>query len=158
MKKWFSSFSSSESLEKLHQLGAEIQSGGNQSLMMQYQAGIPLSETEDFPFVLGLLPWRHQVDIVSKCKTLDEAIFYLRESVFEGWSRQTLNNALKSNLYESSGKAISNFPEYLPEAQCRLAQEITKDNYDFGFITVPVDYKEEHLEAAVERNITRFLR
>ena len=36
-------------------------------------------------------------------------------------------------------------------------REITKENYDFGFITVPVDYKEEHLEAALEKNITRFL-
>lgn len=38
-----------------------------------------------------------------------------------------------------------------------MAQEITKDNYDFGFITVPLNYKEEQLEAALEQNITRFL-
>lgn len=31
-----------------------------------------------------------------------------------------------------------------------MAQEITKDNYDFGFVTVPADYKEEELEAALE--------
>lgn len=68
-----------------------------------------------------------------------------------------MDNSLKANLYKSQGKAISNFPEYLPEAQCRMAQEITKANYDFGFITVPVDYKEEQLEEALEHNITRFL-
>ena len=38
-----------------------------------------------------------------------------------------------------------------------MAQEITKDNYDFGFVTVPVNYKEEQLEAALEQNITCFL-
>lgn len=68
-----------------------------------------------------------------------------------------MDNSLKANLYKSHGKAISNFSEYLPEAQCRMAQEITKDNYDFGFITVPVNYREEQLEAALEQNITRFL-
>lgn len=107
--------------------------------------------------MLELVPWRHQVDIITKCKSIDEAIFYLRECILGGWSRQTLGNSLKANLYKSHGKAISNFSEYLPEAQSRLAQEITKDNYDFGFITVPVNYREEQLEAALEQNITRFL-
>lgn len=96
-----------------------------------------------FPIVLGMIPWGHQTDIVSKCKSVDEAMFYLRECILGGWSRQTLDNSLKANLYKSHGKAISNFQEYLPEAQSRMAQEITKDNYDFGFITVPVNYKEE---------------
>ncbi len=56
----------------------------------------------------------------------------------------------------SKAKAISNFPKYLPEAQSRLAQEITKDNYDFSFVTVPENYQEEQLETALEQNITRF--
>ena len=38
-----------------------------------------------------------------------------------------------------------------------ISAQITKDNYDFGFITVPNDYREEQLEAALEKNITRFL-
>ncbi len=74
-----------------------------------------------------------------------------------GWSRQTLDNSLKGDLYKTRGNAISNFPDYLPEVQSRLAQEITKDNYDFGFVTVPLDYKEEQIEEALEQNITRFL-
>ncbi|MDE6377484.1 MAG: PDDEXK nuclease domain-containing protein, partial [Duncaniella sp.] len=109
------------------------------------------------PTVLGIVPWRHQTDIVSKCRTVDEAVFYLKECVLGAWSRSTLDHALKADLYSSQGKAISNFAEYLPEAQSRMAQEITKDNYDFGFITVPVNYKEEQLEEALEKNITRFL-
>lgn len=93
-----------------------------------------LTGEQSFPMVLGMIPWGHQTDIVSKCKSIDEAIFYLRECILGGWSRHTLNNALKANLYKSHGKAISNFREYLPEAQSRMAQEITKDNYDFGLI------------------------
>lgn len=153
MKKWYQCFSSKESLEKLHQLGAELHQRGNYGLMKLHQLGAE----SDFPSVLGLVPWRHQVDIVTKCKSVDEAVFYLRECILGGWSRQTLDNSLKANLYKTHGKAISNFPEYLPEAQSRLAQEITKDNYDFGFVIVPVNYKEEQLEAALEQNITRFL-
>lgn len=157
MKKWYLFFSSPASIEKLHQVGAELLRTGGQSVTKLHQLGAVLDSDTTFPVVLGLVPWRHQVNIITKCKSIDEAVFYLRECILGGWSRQTLDNSLKANLYKSHGKAISNFPEYLPEAQSRLAQEITKDNYDFGFVTVPVNYKEEHLEAALEENITRFL-
>lgn len=155
MKGWYLYFSSTESLKKLHQLGAELQCFDNKAITKPSQLGTEIDS--EFPLVLGLVPWRHQTDIISKCKSIDEAIFYLRECILNGWSRQTLNNSLKANLYKSQGKAITNFPEYLPEAQSRMAQEITKDNYNFGFITVPLNYKEEQLEAALEQNITRFL-
>ncbi len=155
MKKWYLFFSSLDAVEKLHQLGGELQNSNIERFIKLRQVGGEIEP--DFPLVLGLVPWRHQVNIITKCKSIDEAVFYLRECILGGWSRQTLDNSLKANLYKVQGKAISNFPEYLPEAQSRMAQEITKDNYDFGFVTVPVNYKEEQLEAALEQNITRFL-
>ena len=155
MRKWYLFFSSSEAIAKLHQVGAELQQTTFQRIINQKQVGGEI--VSNFPLVLSLVPWRHQVNITTKCKSVDEAVFYLKESILNGWSRQTLDNALKANLYKTQGKAISNFPEHLPEAQSLMAQEITKDNYDFGFVTVPADYKEEQLEAALEQNITRFL-
>lgn len=155
MKKWYLFFSSSEATEKLHQLGGELLNTNPQRIIKLHQLGGEIDA--DFPLVLGLVPWRHQVNIITKCRSVDEAIFYLKECVLNGWSRQTLDNSLKANLYKNQGNAISNFPQYLPEAQSRMAQEITKDNYDFGFVSVPADYKEEQLEVALEQNITRFL-
>lgn len=155
MKKWYLFFSSPDAVEKLHQLGGELQNSNIERFIKLRQVGGEIEP--DFPLVLGLVPWRHQVNIITKCKSIDEAVFYLRECILGGWSRQTLDNSLKANLYKVQGKAISNFPEYLPEAQSRMAQEITKDNYDFGFVNVPVNYKEEQLEAALEQNITCFL-
>lgn len=157
MKQWYLYFSTTMAKEKLSRLVAELQKVESTYLINVPQSVAVLNEEVCFPAVLGMIPWGHQTDIVSKCKSLDEAIFYLRECILGGWSRQTLDNSLKANLYKNHGKAISNFPEYLPEAQSRMAQEITKDNYDFGFITVPVNYKEEQLEEALEQNITRFL-
>lgn len=157
MKQWYLFFSTTEANEKLTQLVAELQKVESPYLINMPQTVAVLNVESSFPIVLGMIPWGHQTDIVSKCKSVDEAMFYLRECILSGWSRQTLNNSLKANLYKSHGKAISNFREYLPEAQSRMAQEITKDNYDFGFITVPVNYREEQLEVALEQNITRFL-
>ncbi len=157
MKQWYLFFSITEAHEKLTQLVAELQAAESPYLINVPQTVAELDGVRCFPLVLGMIPWGHQMGIVSKCKSIDEAVFYLRECILGGWSRQTLDNSLKANLYKVHGKAISNFPEYLPEAQSRMAQEITKDNYDFGFVTVPVNYKEEQLEAALEQNITRFL-
>ena len=137
MKKWYLFFSSQDASEKLHQLGGELQQTNIQRIIKLHQLGGEI--VSNFPLVLSLVPWRHQVNIITKCKSVDEAVFYLKESILNGWSRQTLDNALKADLYKTHGKAISNFPEYLPEAQSRMAQEITKDNYDFGFVTVPAD-------------------
>lgn len=157
MKQWYLFFSTTEAHKKLTQLVAELQTAESPYLINVPQTVAELYGVRCFPLVLGMIPWGHQTGIVSKCKSIDEAVFYLRECILGGWSRQTLDNSLKANLYKVQGKAISNFPEYLPEAQSRLAQEITKDNYDFGFMIVPVNYKEEQLEAALEQNITRFL-
>lgn len=38
-----------------------------------------------------------------------------------------------------------------------MTQEITKDTYDFGFLTLPDGYDEEKLETELEKQLTRFL-
>ena len=133
---------------KLQQVGAEISE--NQKL---HQAGAEI----EFPAIFGFVPWRHHVEIVTKCKTMEEALFYVRKTIEESWSRSTLVDCIKANLYQSSGNALTNFAEKLPAIQGKLAQEIVKDTYDFGFLSLPVGYDEEELEDALEQNITRFL-
>ena len=133
---------------KLQQVGAEISE--NQKL---HQAGAEI----EFPAIFGFVPWRHHVEIVTKCKTIEEALFYVRKTIEESWSRSTLVDCIKANLYQSSGNALTNFAENLPAIQGKLAQEIVKDTYDFGFVSLPVGYDEEELEDALEQNITRFL-
>ena len=133
---------------KLQQVGAEISE--NQKL---HQAGAEI----EFPAIFGFVPWRHHVEIVTKCKTIEEALFYVRKTIEESWSRSTLVDCIKANLYQSSGNALTNFAEKLPAIQGKLAQEIVKDTYDFGFLSLPVGYDEEELEDALEQNITRFL-
>ena len=97
------------------------------------------------------------MEIVTKCKTIEEALFYVRKTIEESWSRSTLVDCIKANLYQSSGNALTNFAEKLPAIQGKLAQEIVKDIYDFGFLSLPAGYDEEALEDALEQNITRFL-
>ena len=84
---------------------------------------------------------------------MEEALFYVRKTIEESWSRSTLVDCIKANLYQSSGNALTNFAEKLPAIQGKLAQEIVKDTYDFGFLSLPVGYDEEELEDALEQNM-----
>lgn len=78
-------------------------------------------------------------------------------TIKEGWSRNTLMNCIKGHYYENLGGAITNFADKLPSPQNELAQAITKDTYDFGFISLEDGYKEEALETELEKQLTRFL-
>lgn len=116
-----------------------------------------VSEGEIFPLAFSFVPWGHHIKIITKCENIDEALFYIRKTIEEGWSRQTLDNCLHAKLHKTQGGAISNFTDYLTPEQSRLAQEITKDSYDLGFIALPEEYEEAELEDELEKNITRFL-
>lgn len=83
------------------------------------------------------IPWGHIKLIVDKCKDNPEKVlFFVDEVIKNNWSRAVLLNFLETNLYERQGKAISNFRTTLPSYTGDLAQEITKDPYNFDFITV----------------------
>lgn len=168
MKQWYAFYMNADS-QILHQLGAEIQSSENQDKVKMHQLGAELTDlslyqysdleiSEDFPLSFALVPWRHHVEIITKCKTIKEAIFYIRKTIEQGLSRSALINCIKSNLYEHQGKIVNNFTEHLPTLQSKLVQEVLKENYDFGFATVGHEvYDEAELEEALTRNVTDLL-
>ena len=160
MKKWYSFYANE--IEKLHQFGGEfdndtdikrIEQLGHIDFEKLHQVGGEI----DFPMMFAFVPWRHHVEIITKCKSTEEAIFYIKQTIKEGWSRRALINCIKADLYHSKGGAVTNFAKKLPNIQGKLAQEITKETYDLGFISLPPEYEEDDVEEALEKNITKFL-
>ena len=68
-----------------------------------------------------------------------------------------LLNWIDTNLYERQGNAVTNFKTLLPTPESDLAQEITKDPYNFTFAGVKGKYNEMLLKNALLNNITKFL-
>lgn len=162
MKQWYSFYA--DSLAKLPQFVAEIRSTDYQvnKKLSQVVAEIRPNdsidqEDNDFPALFALVPWGHHVEIIAKCRTIEEALFYIVKTISGNWSRNTLMNCLKADYYHTAGGAITNFSETLPSPQNELAQAITKDTYDFGFLSLDEGYKEEALEIELEKQLTRFL-
>ena len=145
MKQWYSFYTQGDT-QILQRLGAEIT---DEKL---YHVG------KEFPLPFALIPWRHHVEIITKCKSIDEALFYVGKTIEQGLSRDALINCIKANLYKHQGKIINNFTEHLPNLQSKLVQEVLKENYDFGFATVNHEiYNETELEESLTKNVTDLL-
>lgn len=165
MKKWYTFYSSNA--QKVQQLVGLFEKSEAYNALKLQQIGAVLSEDAEklgkpvgelaFPPLFAYVPWGHHIEIVTKCKTVEEAFFYLQKTIEEGWSRSSLQNYMRAELYKQTGKAISNYTEKLPLKQAQLANAITKDTYDFSFVSLPAEYDETALETALEDNIGRFL-
>ena len=103
------------------------------------------------------IPWWHNVVIISKCKDVTEALYYVNKTMEQNWSRNVLVHQIESGLYQREGKAVSNFNETLPAPQSDLAQQLIKDPYTFDFLTLTEAYNERELEKALTDHITKFL-
>ena len=167
MKKWYLFYADGDAEEKLQRAVGELQSSVNQAVIKLQQSVGEIqhlvSKTNNeigmaFPQPFALVPWGHHVDIITKCKSIDEALFYVGKTIEQGLSRNSLANCIKANLYEHQGKIINNFSNHLPALQSKLVQEVLKENYDFGFATVEHEiYDEAELEEALTKNVTDLL-
>lgn len=105
-----------------------------------------------------MLPWGHQKLLIDKfSKEPKKALFYAAQSIENGWSRDTLHNFIDSDYYSRQGKALTNFTKTLPDTMSDLAQELTKDPYNFAFTGITGKYNEKVLKDALLGNITKFL-
>lgn len=164
MKRWYLFYTEKATSQILQRAVEEMQLSINQfSKKLQRPVGEIQEEKlyqigEEFPLPFALVPWGQHIEIIVNCKTLDEALFYVRETIEKGLSRPALRNVIKAKLFEHQGKIVNNFSEHLPALQSKLVQEVLKENYDFGFATVGHEiYDEAELEDALSKNITDLL-
>lgn len=125
----------------------------------------PVAKDERHPQLLDNIladlfsvPWGHHKLMIDKCRNNPEkALFFVHQTVQNGWSRDMLLNFIGTDLYERQGKALTNFNRTLPEETSDLAQELTKDPYDFAFTGITGRYNERLLKDKLLNNITQFL-
>lgn len=164
MKKWYLFYTNQNSSLKLQRFVGELQFSVKQvNLRVQQPVGEIVKQSvldfsEEFPLPFALVPWGQHIEIITRCKSLEESLFYIQQVIENGLSRPALINCIKANLYGHQGKIINNFTDYLPALQSKLVQEVLKENYDFGFATVEhAMYDEAELEESLTKNVTDLL-
>ena len=166
MKKWYCFYTRKGANQILYQAGRELAKTKSSRLdrekLQQPVAELDMAKLHqvgaELPAIFAGIPWRHHVEIITKCKSVDEALFYIKKTVEQGMSRAALINCIKADLYSHQGKIVNNFTEKLPDLQSKLVQDVLKENYDFGFATVGHEiYDEAELEEALTKNVTDLL-
>lgn len=132
----------------MHILGAEIISNDKISDILENNGMLP---------IFGIVPWKHHLVITSKCKSINEAFYYIKRIIDEGLSKRELEDIIEADDYSKYGHATTNFSTQLPVQQSQLAMNVLKDPYRLDFLTLERGYNERNLEDAIAKDITRFL-
>ena len=103
------------------------------------------------------IPWGHNIVIITKCKNLPEASYYIQNTITHNWSRSVLVHQIESGLYKREGKAVNNFAATLPKPQSDLAKQTLKDPYIFDFLQLTNEYDERDLENGLTQHVSKFL-
>ena len=161
MKRWYAFYNERVAIRQRvvdeigHQGGDELSMTIRQRVIDE--KGQRFVDQLEMPEIFGRVPWGQHIDIVSRCETMEEAMFYIQQVVDGGWSRPKLNTNIDKQLYKSQGAALTNFEHTLPDSQSQLAKELLKDPYHFEFLSMKEEYEEQDIEDALVSNVTRFL-
>ena len=105
---------------------------------------------------LLLLPWAHNMALLRE-KNLEARLWYMVQTLDQGWSHDRLVEQIKFNANASHGKAVTNFAAHLPAPQSALAQETIKNPYLFDFMTLETPFRERELETGLVAHMEKFL-
>jgi predicted nuclease of restriction endonuclease-like (RecB) superfamily len=107
--------------------------------------------------LLWMIPWGHHALLLAKLAEPGERIWYMQQTLANGWSRNVLALAIERRAHQRHGKAITNFAQLLPSPQSDLAQQTLKDPYIFDFLTLERPFRERELEVGLIQHLEKFL-
>ena len=103
----------------------------------------------------------HHMEIIFKCKTLEERQYYIRRCAAEFWSVDTLRNHIEAQDYVKNGNSPCNFNRTIPDKLlAQAALRSFKDEYLLDFINVESDdpeYDERVFSKDLIANIQKFI-
>ena len=108
---------------------------------------------------VALLPWSHNLLLMTYNLSPEYIIFYANEVIEKGWSRDMLKHALKSeyHLTIQPVEQFNNFTTTLPAQQAAYANEVFRSSYNLGFVDAAEPLRELDLERRLLHKITTFI-
>jgi len=134
----------------LVQLFDGLSTNGSKKEIVQHDVGLIES-------IIFKIPWRHNIEILNKCKNIDEAMYYIKQTIVNNWNSDTLALNIKTDLYKRDSKSINNFKITLPKPQSDLAIQTIKNPYVFDFLAFDKPFVERDIEKKLVDDITKFL-
>lgn len=104
---------------------------------------------------IGVLPWAHVIVLLDKLSDRPTRDWYAARA--GSWSKAQLVHHIANRLHERQGAALSNFGRTLDGADAEIVKRITRDPIVLDFVQLTEASKERDLEAALLRDIQRFM-
>ena len=133
--------------------GVENQALIAEEMMKKYH---PFSELEMTWSDFMSISFTHHTEILSKTSTIEERAYYVHQAAKNHWSKYTLREQLKADLYHHQSQLPNNFAQTLSsKLQSVKAIEMFKDEYMLDFINVEQlgEHDEDIDEAVIEHEI-----
>ena len=122
-------------------LAAKLENG---TLEIRQSAADELGQFDRGAFLS--IGFTHHIIIISKCKTLEERLFYIRRCAAGFWSKDALKRHLAANEYATEGHAVNNFALTIPDdKQVGRAVQAFRSEYLLDFVNI-VDLNETEEE------------
>ena len=107
--------------------------------------------------IVSEISWTKNYAIMEKCKDPMERIFYIKATRRFGWTKDVLINNIENKAYERYLTNQTNFDDAVAEKYRLQAKLAIKDEYNFDFLEVGTEHSEAELEAAIMKNLRKFL-
>ena len=107
--------------------------------------------------LVAQIPWGHNILLLDKVKDFDSRIWYIQQTIKNGWSRSVLLHEIDNELHKRQAKAVTNFQKTLPLIHSDLANQTLKDPYCFDFLSLREKFDEKELEDGLLDHIQKFL-
>lgn len=105
----------------------------------------------------------HHIEILSKCKTFEERLYYIEKTARNFWTVETLKQHIKAEDFLHDGKSVNNFVLTIPdEKQVSRAVRAFKDEMLLDYINIEdadenEDIDERVIEQGIIQNIKKFI-
>lgn len=116
-----------------------------------------VSQLENVKRLVSQIPWGHNILLMQRIKEKAIRIWYIEQTIQNGWSRDILGLMIKSAVHLRQGNAVTNFDLTLPDPLSDLAQQSLKDPYIFDFLTLTEPFKKRELETELVKHLEKFL-
>ncbi|MBM9538398.1 PDDEXK nuclease domain-containing protein [Desulfobulbus alkaliphilus] len=103
------------------------------------------------------IPWRSNLALLHKLNDSETRLWYAKQTIENGWSKDILALQIESRLHERQGKAPNNFALTLPPKDSDMAAQVFKDPYLFDFLGTADTRKEREIEQALIDHVQKFL-
>jgi predicted nuclease of restriction endonuclease-like (RecB) superfamily len=108
------------------------------------------------PQFLALTTFTNHTEIIGRCRSMEEKVFYILYSAHERLKTRELRRAIATQTYESimskEKKASKALREKYPDAEFML-----KDRAFLDFLDLPEKHNEHHLHSGILENMKKFI-